>query len=151
MPYANENMPSGSPINYNVSKGNILALNKPVTSSYEHGWGPPRNGNDGDYSTRWLTIGDSSEQWFMIDFEKPRDLSLYKVTWGDTSVYKYYIEVSADKVNWTLAVDQKNNTLTDQTRQGNITAKNIRYIRITLTGIPKGKWTFMNELEVFGD
>jgi beta-galactosidase len=151
MPYADENMPSGSLINYNVSKGNILALNKPVTSSYEHEWGPPGNANDGDNTSGWLTKGDSSTQWFMVDFEKPRNLSLYKVTWGDASVYKYYIEVSADKINWTLAIDQKNNIRTDQTQQGNITANNVRYLRITLTEIPKGKWTFMNELEIFGE
>nr|MDA3879641.1 discoidin domain-containing protein [Prolixibacteraceae bacterium] len=149
-PGAGENMPEGTPINYTVSGGSNLALNKPATCSTQEGANPVAHGNDGDYSTRWCASNANNNQWWKVDLGTVYDLTYYRVTWEHTEAYKFMIEVSTDNENWTVQIDKRNNTVVDNTQKGAFSAQNVRYVRITVTENPSWYWSSFYEFEVYG-
>ncbi len=149
-PEAGEEMPEGSVINYTISVGPNIAYNKPVTSSTQETNNPDDNGNDGDYSSRWCAANNNNNQWWQVDLGEKYDLSSYTIIWEKAEVYKYIIEVSANNKDWTLAVNKRNNTNNNPTDKGNITATDVRYVRITITENPSWYWSSFFEFELYG-
>ncbi len=150
LPGAGENMPEGTPINYTVSGGSNLALNKPATCSTQEDANPVEHGNDGDYSTRWCASNGNNNQWWKVDLGAVYNLTYYRVTWEHTEAYKFMIEVSPDNENWTVQIDKRNNTVVDNTQKGAFSAQNVRYVRITVTENPSWYWSSFYEFEVYG-
>lgn len=132
-----------------------LALNKTATaSSSESSYGRgPEKGNDGDTGTRWCAIDGTVPQWWKVDLGASYNLTGTEVMWEfGGRVYKYKVEVSADNTNWTLKVDKTNATSTEQIQTDNFTANSVRYVRITITGLPATPPTYASfyEFRVFG-
>ncbi len=149
-PESGDKMPTGSIINYTISAGTNLALKKTVTSSTEESGNPAKNANDGDYSTRWCASNSSKNQWWKVDLGAQYDLSYYQITWEMKEAYKYVIEGSTDDQNWSVVLDQRNNSDANGIQNGPVSAKNIRYIRITITENPSWYWSSFYEFEVYG-
>lgn len=150
LPYAGEKVSAGFVMDYTISVGQNIALNKTATSSSMESQNPTSNGNDGNYSTRWCAANSSSNQWWSVDLGDKYDLSYFNINWESAALYKYIIEVSTDNVNWSTGFDKRNNTLSDQLQSGVIFSKSVRYVRIRITQNPANNWCSFYEFEVYG-
>lgn len=130
-----------------------LALNKAASSDSEETLkgNIASNANDGNALTRWCAADGGLNHWWKVDLGANYNLTGTEVMWelGGKN-YKYKIEVSPDNISWITAADKTNNTSTDQTQRDNFTADNIRFVRITVTGLDALSWASMNEFKVFG-
>ncbi|MDD3323041.1 MAG: glycoside hydrolase family 2 TIM barrel-domain containing protein [Paludibacter sp.] len=151
VPEAGEELPAGSFINYTISTGKNIALNKTATSSTQETGNSTQNGNDGDYNTRWCASDGSDNQWWTVDLGENYNLSSFKVVWEKSAAYKFIIEVSADSNQWTEVVNQRNNSTSTQTQEGTLVSNNVRYVRLTVTQNPSGAWSSFYELEIYGE
>ncbi|MDP4182371.1 MAG: discoidin domain-containing protein, partial [Bacillota bacterium] len=143
---------SASPKPTQDSSGN-LALGKLATSDSEESskGNIASNANDGDNNTRWCTADSGLNHWLKIDLGAGYNLTGTEVMWERAlKNYKYKIDVSSDNVNWTTSVDKTNNLSTDQTQRDSFTANNIRYVRITVTGLETDAWASIYEFRVYG-
>jgi hypothetical protein len=101
-------------------------------------------------TTRWCANDANTGNWWMVDLGASYDLTGTQVTWENPGVvYQYEIETSANATAWTTAVDKTAGTNTSQTQKYNFTANGVRYVRITITGLPAGKWASFYDFEVF--
>ncbi|WP_167611943.1 glycoside hydrolase family 2 TIM barrel-domain containing protein [Maribellus sediminis] len=151
-PVSGELLPAGSVINYTVSKGRNLALNKPAWASSEESNKANyiTNANDGSYATRWCAANGNSNQWWSVDLGASYNLEYFRINWEFGGDYKYIIEVSEDNVNWTVVVDRQENTSTEQIQDGELIAENVRYVRIRVIENYSWYWTSFYEFEIFG-
>jgi len=149
-PMADEAVPVSYIVNYTISAGPNIALNKTATSSSMETQNPTVNGNDGSYSTRWCASNGNANQWWSVDLGDLYNLSSYKINWEEAANYKYIVEVSADNAKWTTAVNMRSNASADQTQSGTITSKSVRYVRITVTQNPTNLWSSFYEFELYG-
>jgi len=129
-----------------------LALRKPATASAsqdeERG---AKSGNDGNPDSRWCPPNNDAGYWWQVDLGKPEDLTGCKITWEhDDAGYRYKIEGSEDGKTWTMLSDQSNTKERDQERTHKFLAREVRYVRLTLTGLEDGHWGSFFEFEVFG-
>ena len=152
-PVAGQELIGGAIVSYTVSVGSNLALNKPVTSSTEESSKGNFNykGNDGDLLTRWCANNADANQWWNVDLGANYDLTGFSITWEAAAAYKYIIETSEDGISWNLSVDNKNSTVTSQIQEGDLSVKKVRYVRVTVTQNPSGKWTSFFEFAIYGD
>ena len=147
-------MPLGTPINLVISLGKVdnVASGKNVGSDSEESskGNTADKGNDGKTSTRWCANNGDSNHWWQVDLGSYYDLVGSEIMWEfDGSLYQYRIAVSSDNVQWKIAVNKSNNTLTSQIQQDLFTANNIRYVKITITGLQSGNWASFWEFKVF--
>ena len=154
VPEAGSKAPLGTPINLVISLGNVdnVALKKNASAdSEESSKGNTANkGNDGYTSTRWCANDGNLNHWWKVDLGSYYNLIGSEVMWEfDGQRYRYNIAVSSDNVQWKVVVNKSNNTLTSQTQQDLFTADNIRYVRITITGLASGCWASFWEFKVF--
>jgi hypothetical protein len=154
VPAAGSKVPLGTPINLVISSGKVdnVALNKNASSdSEESSKGNTANkGNDGNTSTRWCANNGNLNHWWKVDLGSSYNLIGSEVMWEfDGQIYRYNIAVSSDNVQWKVVVNKSNNTLTSQTQQDLFTADNVRYVRITITGLASGCWASFWEFKVF--
>jgi hypothetical protein len=132
-----------------------LALNKPAcSSSVENDEHNASRANDGDTNTCWRADDEPEDgpEWWQVDLEKPRDLSGCQIRWPfDGKRYRYKVEGSADQKNWSLLSDQRNTTSTSQVHDLKFQkAGQVRYVKITVTGLDQGCWVSICEVKIFG-
>lgn len=133
-----------------VEAGNI-ALNKPVYTDSEDKAFKASNANDGNPKTRYSAADDEANHWWTVDLGSTFDIHGTEVIWEkDTIIYKYKVEVSNDNVNWILKLDKQGNT-SDQKIQREKFIATARYVRITVTSLPKGIRASFYEFKVIGD
>jgi beta-galactosidase len=102
---------------------------------------------DGDSDTRWCAANGSTNQWLMIDFGKSTQFGSVEIEWEEALAYQYKVEVSDDGKSWKTAVDRTQNhdgagldkAALDSTGQ---------FVRLTVTGLPEGRWASIRELRV---
>jgi hypothetical protein len=132
-----------------------LALNKPASSSSvendEHG---AAQANDGDPQTCWRADDEPEDgpEWWQVDLQRPFDLSGCQIRWPfDGKRYRYKVEGSTDRKNWSVLSDQTNATATSQVHDLKFQkAGQVRYLKITVTGFDEGCWASICEVKVFG-
>ena len=132
-----------------------LALNKPASSSSvendEHG---AAQANDGDPGTCWRADDEPEDgpEWWQVDLEKPCGLSGCQIRWPfDGKRYRYKVEGSTDRKTWSLLSDQTNTTATSQVHDLKFQkARQVRYVKITVTDLDEGCWVSISEVKVFG-
>ena len=108
-------------------------------------------GVDGDLETRWSPSSRGPKQWYQVDLGRPEDLTGCQITWEFPGPgYCYRIEGSADGTQWSPLVDQTKGELTQQTQRHAFKASGIRYVKLSTTNLPEGKWASLYEFEVFG-
>ncbi len=132
--------------------GNNIALNKKSFSDSQQSENPDYKGNDGNISTRWCAADESVNHWWTVDLGSMYDISGSEVIWEKSGkVYKYKIEVSPDNWDWKLKVNKSSNTIKQKTQTDRFSAKSVRFVRITVTGLESGCWASFSEFKVFGD
>ena len=146
---------SGMPIpTYAAHPGN-LALNKPAcSSSIENDEHSAAQANDGDPQSCWRADDEpeGGPEWWQVDLERPFDLSGCQIRWPfEGKRYRYKVEGSADGKHWSLLSDQTNATATAQVHNLKFQkASQVRYLKITVTGLDEGCWASICEVKVFG-
>ena len=126
-----------------------IAIGKPTTASSEQSGNFARNAVDNSESTKWTANGASLPQWLQVDLGKNYNLQGFQMLWEKSdAVYKYYIEVSKDGVNWTKVIDKSTNTV----RNGKETAMadtRGRYVRLSIVGtITNNYWASLYEFKI---
>lgn len=127
-----------------------IAVGKPVTVSSEQQGNFARYAVDNDESTRWCANGGSLPQWLKIDLGKSYSMMGFQIIWEKSNnVYKYYIEVSNDGVNWVKAVDKTTNTSPGGALDTSLADVRGRYVRLTVVDkITDNYWASLYELRV---
>ncbi len=101
-------------------------------------------------STRWCAADANTGHWWKVDLGASYNITGTEVMWEQAgSVYQYRVETSPDNTTWTLAVDKTANTSTAQVQNDPFTASNVRYVRITVTGLGTGNWASFYNFKVF--
>ncbi len=132
-----------------------LALNKPASSSsIENDEHSAAQANDGDPETCWCADDEpeGGPEWWQVDLQKPFEVSGCGIRWPyDGKQYRYKVEGSADGKNWSLLSDQAKSTATSQVHDLKFQkARQVRYLKITVTGFDEGCWASISEVQVFG-
>lgn len=132
-----------------------LALHKPATSSsIENDEHSAAQANDGDPTTSWRADDEpeGGPEWWQVDLEKPVDLSGCQIRWPYKGKnYRYRIEGSADRKQWCVLSDRSNTASKSQVHSLKFeNARQIRYVRITITGFDEGCWASISEVRLFG-
>lgn len=132
-----------------------LALHKTAySSSIENDEHSAAQANDGDPETCWRADDEpeGGPEWWMVDLEKPCDLSGCEIRWPYAGKrYQYKVEGSADRKNWSVLSDQTNTSATRPVHELKFkNARQIRYVKITVTGFDEGCWASISEVKVFG-
>jgi DNA-directed RNA polymerase subunit RPC12/RpoP len=131
-----------------VSAGN-LALGKPAFASSQQSDHTIPMGNDGNALTRWCAVDGSAPQWWEVDLGEVVAITNTQITWEHSAPYQYVIEVSSDRTNWPVVVNQTDNTTPVESSSDNFSAKG-RYVRLVITGLQGGSWASFYEFQVFG-
>lgn len=127
-----------------------IAIAKATASDGMSGSNGPYYGNDNDLNTYWSAKDNKPNHWWMVDLKYSYFISGYEVVWKENNVlYKYKIEVSTDKVKWDTVVDKTKNNIRTQVQGENFFAIG-RYVRITITEVPKDRIPGFYEFRVFG-
>ncbi|MGA2508488.1 MAG: alpha-L-fucosidase [Chitinispirillaceae bacterium] len=101
-------------------------------------------------STRWAACDGNTGHWWMVDLGASYNLAGSEVMWEHVGhVFKYKIETSLDSVNWSLSVDKTASTVAAQTQTDTFTANNVRYVRITITGLDTYCWASFYDFKAF--
>jgi alpha-L-fucosidase len=131
-----------------------LALNKPASSSsVENDEHTAAQANDGDLESCWRADDEpeGGPEWWQVDLERPFDLAGCQIRWPfDGHTYRYRVEGSADQKHWSLLSDQTKTTVTSQVHDLKFQkASQIRYVKITVTGLDEGCWVSICEVKVY--
>lgn len=124
-----------------------LALNKPTAASSSSS--PASRGNDGDLTSMWIASGGGAGNWWEVDLGDIYSLTGTQIYFEKQVLWKYKIEVSTNRSDWTIVVDKLNNTDTSQVQTSSFAAQG-RFARITFDQAPGQNWTAFQELLVFG-
>lgn len=132
-----------------------LALHKPASSSsIENDEHSAAQANDGDPTTSWRADDEpeGGPEWWQVDLQKPTDLSGCQICWPyDGKNYRYKIEGSADRKNWSILSDQTNTASKSQVHNLKFkNARQIRYVKVTIIGFDEGCWASLSEVKLFG-
>ncbi|MBN1612636.1 MAG: discoidin domain-containing protein, partial [Polyangiaceae bacterium] len=93
-----------------------LALYKLTTSSSNQPSVDSIAAVDGVMSTPWYAQEADPAPWIMVDFDGTVTIDTIAITLPEEGEYHYTVEVSADKENWEIVVDESESTSTEQTR-----------------------------------
>ena len=132
-----------------------LALNKPASaSSVENDEHSARQANDGDPATCWRADDEpeGGPEWWQVDLQQPLDLSGCQICWPyDGKNYRCKVEGSADRKNWSILSDQTKTASRSQVQDLKFeNARQIRYLKVTVTGFEEGCWASICEVKVYG-
>lgn len=130
-----------------ATKDNV-AYKKPATASSSEQGNPPEAANDGDADTRWCAAGGSTPQWWRVDLGRPRNLTGCEILWENDARYQYVVEGSLDTKTWSVLSDQRRSRSTSQHQKLAFHAAGVRYVRITVTGLPRQLTTWASICEV---
>jgi F5/8 type C domain len=128
---------------------NNLALNKPAFASSQESQHPVQFGNDGNNQTRWCAANANVPQWWKVDLGTATIITNTQVIWERGGVHQYKIETSPDNVKWTTAVNETTNANAANMSTDHFSAS-ARYVRIVVTGLPRGSWASFFEFQAFG-
>jgi len=128
-----------------------IATGKPVSCSSEEKDHPARHGNDSDPNTHWRAGDAHADSWWQVDLSKAYDLDRIKVIWEfDDRPELNKIEGSVDARQWTPLVDRTDHLDVAKQIEHPVSARGIRYVRITITGSKDSRPAGFSEFQVFG-
>jgi len=106
---------------------------------------------DGDEKTRWTGNGPGMPNWLQLEFEKPVTVTGAEILWEMRDQwYHYKIESSLDGKTWTTAFDGSRNERQSDTKDS-FTAKDIKFLRVTLLKQQNGQWPALWEIKLTGE
>ncbi len=104
---------------------------------------------DGQGSTRWCAANGSFPQTLEVDLGATKTVTGCGIKWeSSNTVYQFRVEGSVDGKSWTVLADETKagrniaETLFDQ--------RDLRHLKLTVTGSNTGGWASLWELSVFG-
>jgi hypothetical protein len=132
-----------------------LALNKPASSSsIENDEHSAAQANDGDPKTCWRADDEpeGGPEWWQVDLGDSFELSACQIRWPyDGKKYQYKVEGSTDRKTWSMLSDQRKSDVTEQVHKLKLKATGqVRYVKVTVTGLDEGCWASICEVKVFG-
>ena len=83
--------------------------NNPTFSSSHHENQVAGFAADGNLQTYWQASKDDPAPFWILDTEKELELKNIQVRFPKKSIYRYVLEVSGDKVHWTVVSDKQAN------------------------------------------
>ncbi len=105
---------------------------------------------DGNKDSRWCASGSSKPQWLQLQFEKAQKLFAIDVVWeSGGTIYQHMIDYSMDGKSWTPLVDAKANQKKGDS-SAEFAAKDVKFLKITVTGTNSGGWASIREVKVKG-
>ncbi len=125
-----------------------MAFKKPAVASSSEQGNPPEAANDGDSDTRWCAASGGTPQWWRVDLGKPFNLTGCEILWENEARYRYVVEGSPDLKTWSVLSDQRQTRSTLQLQKLAFHAAGMRYVRITVTGLPRQPTTWASICEV---
>lgn len=139
---------SNATVSYNPQPS--IAQGKTASADSSQSANPSANGNDGStLNTRWCANDGSTGHWWKVDLGTISNLTGTQIKWEASAVYQYKIDLSNDNSAWTTVVNKTGNTTAAQIMADNFSASG-RYVRITVTGLPSGRWASFYDFSVFG-
>ena len=123
------------------------ALSRTASASTAQSGHEAKYAIDNNTTTRWCASSASFPQWLTIDIGVSNSITGTEIMFEASKAYKYKIETSSDNKTWTLKVDKTTNTAAAQTFKNSFTQTG-RYIRVTVTGAPKGTWASISEFRI---
>lgn len=142
-----------TPLDENLRKITELsngAVNHPVSSSGDAPDHPAPLANDGDAKTYWQAAQSQPGAYWQVDLEALCSVQAVEATFPERG-YFYKVEGSTDGTQWNRLVDRGGGRygshVTD--RQVCLPNQDVRFVRITFTGLPKGKPAILCEFQVF--
>ena len=130
--------------------GTPVSEKKTAGAKTEEGHNPARHGNDGDPNTRWCASDGDADQWWWVDLWGVRKIHGVRVTFEQFANYRFVIEVSQDRRNWTVMSDQTQNKKSSKVRHIPFEAEG-RFVRIRYTALPQNVWASHAEFEVYAN
>jgi len=128
----------------------LLATLRP-TSASSTGAGQAPNGNDGDTNTFWQAASLDPNAWWQVNLENNYQVDTVQLVFPTPGNYRYQILLSTDNLNWTTAVDQSQNSNTDQSRTAvGYFGSGIGFVRVVFTNMPPGLVPGLAEVAVGG-
>jgi hypothetical protein len=132
-----------------ANKGN-LAYGCPARASSSESERPAGNATDGDPDTRWCASSAKAGEWLQVDLGAAKKLSGCEIQWEkEDTLYRYIVEGSADGRTWTMLSDQRHSQDKSQEQKMAFSGSEIRYVRVTVTGLEGDAWASICELKVF--
>ncbi len=90
---------------------------------------------DGDPATRWCAASGSPNEWLVVDLGAVRSLNRVAINWEFSEPgYESSIETSTSGKTWSP-----------------FTPGRTRYVRVTVKGVPGGRWASIREVELFDE
>jgi len=139
--------------NYNMSTSPAdrkIVTNCDTVELFVNGVSQGRKGpSPENTSTRWCAANANANHWWKVDLGSSMNISGTQVMWEFSGkVYRYRIETSSDNTVWTTAADKTATTSTAQVQTDVFSATNVRYVRITVTGLDAGVWASFYDFKV---
>jgi hypothetical protein len=131
----------------------LLSQNQPVTASGYLSGNYPTNGNDGNLTTRWTAFTNTYPQWWQVDLETTNRITQSIIYWftnaSSPRSYQYQILTSLDGANYSVLVNNTNNTVTGAVT--NSFSALARYVQVYATScsLASGFASFY-ECQIFG-
>lgn len=127
-----------------------MALGKTISADSSQTANPASKANDNSTTTRWCANDAGTGHWLKVDLGGMNDVFGSEVMWEKSGVvYNYTVEISNDDLSWSTAIDKTANTATTQT-QADAFRGSARYVRITVTGLPRSSYASIFEFRVLG-
>ncbi len=141
------NVPSRAIIN-----GNIAASGKSVNASDYSGSNLPSYAINGDSRTIWESGNGSLGKWLEVDLAGEFKIKELTTMFNSEAAYKYAIQGSYDRYNWTMLVDNESNTTSAQTFTDIVNESSyFRYIRISISEFPGAETCQIQEVQIIND
>jgi putative membrane-bound dehydrogenase-like protein len=141
---------AGALLDKKSSKENV-AFRKPVSASSFQGGNETAQAVDGDLGTRWCAAGSRVGEWLQVDLGAQVELTGARILWEHEGAgYRYKLEGSGDAEKWRMLADRTEKTSDDQYHDVPFTAKDVRYVRLTVVDKRPASWASLFELELLG-
>jgi len=124
-----------------------ISINKAATTSSSSGAGyTGMQAVDNSPRNYWCAANGTFPQWLSIDLGESTKFALIQTQFFANEIWKYKIEGSEDKSNWTILADRTDGA--EGYFMKDSVNGNFRYIRITVTGSTVD-WAAIREFSVF--
>ncbi len=99
---------------------------------------------DGNPDTRWCAATGKPGEWLLLDFGRPVASGVLHIQWEKNAAYQYRVDGSLDRQAWTCLSD-RTQAAEPRSHTEDTLGQAARYVRITVTGAPKGVWASIRE------
>ncbi len=126
--------------------GKVSTPQGEVSASSNQGGNEPYQAVDGSAKTRWAADGESTPQWWMIEFPKERSLSGLTIHWKNRTWFDHRVEVSDDGKVWKEVAGEMGNRESRIKNAHDFKAE-AKFLRVTIEDLGSG-WVSFTEIDI---